>query len=738
MSIRFRLMFALGTLSGLLLLIGTLGILGLFQSNDSTRTLYEDRLVALGQLDTIIRGITRNRVANSNAIILGDPETVRSSLAEIEENNSKIEENWRDYLGTYLTPEEKLLAEKFGEDYKKFDREGMFASVTALRSGNFEEAKKLLTQKIRPLSQPVRKGIDSLIALQLQIAKDEYGFSTHRYHTFRAIFIFSILAGGIFAFFAGAQLTRAILRPLQRAREVADNISNGDLSSTITIEHQDEIGALLSDFASMQEVLNQFISAQEGMAKKHEKGLISERIDTSRFSGAYRTMAEGLNSLVDSHIQVKMRIVDIITKYSKGDFSEDMEPLPGEKAKITASIVAVKHSLTAVSQEIKKLAAAGAQGNFTLRGDADHFSFLFQDLLRDLNQMIQTCDVGLNDVVRTAEALANADLTQKISSNYPGLFGKTTEAVNKTVHNLQELVIKIQDAADSIRTASGEIAAGNQDLSTRTEQQAASLEETVSSMEQLTSTVAQNAENARLANLLANTTLEIAIKGGTAVGNVVNTMNAIQDSSKKIVEIISVIDGIAFQTNILALNAAVEAARAGEQGRGFSVVAAEVRALAQRAAAAAKEIKVLIQDSATNVASGSRLVENAGATMKEIVTSIQQVTDLVANISAASAEQTSGIEQVNTAIIQMDEVTQQNAALVEEAAAAAESLKNQATMLASAVSVFRVNHVHPRNEAPVRTVTPTPTTKKPAPKPLPKKTAALPSPTTQEEQWKEF
>ncbi|CAK0773033.1 methyl-accepting chemotaxis protein I, serine sensor receptor [Gammaproteobacteria bacterium] len=738
MSIRFRLMFALGTLSGLLLLIGTLGIVGLSHSNDSTRTLYDDRLVSLGQLDTIIRGITRNRVANANAIILGDPESVRASLAEIEENNSKIEENWKDYSTTYLTPEEKILTEKFGEDYKKFDREGMSPSVVALRSGNFEEAKKILTQKIRPLSQPVRKGIDALIALQLRVAKEEYDLSTHRYHNFRAIFAFSIFVGGLFAFFVGAQLIRAILRPLQKAREVADRISNGDLSSTITIEHQDEIGELLSDFASMQEVLKEFISAQESVAKKHEKGLISERIEAARFSGAYRTMAEGLNNLVDSHIQVKMRVVDIITKYSKGDFSEDMEPLPGEKAKITASVVAVKQSLTAVSQEIKKLAAAGAQGNFTLRGDADRFSFLFRDLLRDLNQMVQTCDVGLNDVVRTAEALANADLTKKIASEYPGLFGKTTEAVNKTVHNLQELVIKIQDAVDSIRTASGEIAAGNQDLSTRTEQQAASLEETVSSMEQLTSTVAQNAENAKQANVLANTTLEVAIKGGTAVGNVVNTMNAIQESSRKIVEIIGVIDGIAFQTNILALNAAVEAARAGEQGRGFSVVAAEVRALAQRAAAAAKEIKVLIQDSATNVASGSRLVENAGATMKEIVFSIRQVTDLMANISAASAEQTSGIEQVNASIIQMDEVTQQNAALVEQAAAAAESLKNQAAMLASAVSVFRVNHAHPRNEAPVRTITPTPTIKKSTPKPPPaKKAVALPS-STQEEQWKEF
>uniref|UniRef100_UPI003B3A691B methyl-accepting chemotaxis protein n=3 Tax=Herbaspirillum TaxID=963 RepID=UPI003B3A691B len=257
--------------------------------------------------------------------------------------------------------------------------------------------------------------------------------------------------------------------------------------------------------------------------------------------------------------------------------------------------------------------------------------------------------------------------------------------------SLRGIVANVRTGTDTISTASAEIAAGNLDLSGRTEQQASSLEETASAMEELISTVRQNADNARQASQLAQSASSVAEQGGGVVSQVVDTMGAINASSRKIVDIISVIDGIAFQTNILALNAAVEAARAGEQGRGFAVVASEVRSLAQRSASAAKEIKELINDSVEKVGDGSRLVEQAGVTMQEVVSSVRHVTDIVAEISAASAEQTSGIEQINLAITQMDQVTQQNAALVEQAAAAAASMQNQAGRLAQMVSVFRIN-----------------------------------------------
>ncbi len=288
------------------------------------------------------------------------------------------------------------------------------------------------------------------------------------------------------------------------------------------------------------------------------------------------------------------------------------------------------------------------------------------------------------------EALARGDLTEKMSGEYQGTFGQLKDDSNVTVDKLTEIVRQLRDATESINTAAKEIASGNADLSQRTEEQASSLEETASSMEELTSTVKQNAENAKQANQLAIGASDVAVKGGAVVSQVVTTMSSINESSKKIVDIISVIDGIAFQTNILALNAAVEAARAGEQGRGFAVVATEVRNLAQRSAAAAKEIKTLIGDSVEKVGTGTKLVDEAGKTMEEIVNSVKRVTDIMSEITAASQEQSAGIEQVNQAITQMDEVTQQNAALVEEAAAAAESLEEQAQNLAGAVAVFKL------------------------------------------------
>ena len=266
--------------------------------------------------------------------------------------------------------------------------------------------------------------------------------------------------------------------------------------------------------------------------------------------------------------------------------------------------------------------------------------------------------------------------------------------------SLAQIVGEVRNGTDAIASASRQIASGNLDLSSRTEEQASSLEETASSMEELTSTVQQNADNARQANGLATSASEVAGRGGAVVAQVVDTMASINDSSKKIVDIIAVIDGIAFQTNILALNAAVEAARAGEQGRGFAVVASEVRTLAQRSASAAKEIKLLIDDSVEKVDAGAKLVNRAGATMDEIVDSVRRVTGIMGEISSASLEQTEGIEQINMAISQMDQVTQQNASLVEEAAAAAESLQDQAGKLAELVSVFKLDARAPSVAAP--------------------------------------
>jgi len=299
----------------------------------------------------------------------------------------------------------------------------------------------------------------------------------------------------------------------------------------------------------------------------------------------------------------------------------------------------------------------------------------------------------LKSAVDIATTVANRDLTTQFDAQHgKDEIGDLMKALRGMNDALREVVSQVQVGTSTIATASNEIASGNMDLSQRTEEQASSLEETASSMEELTSTVRQNAENARQANQLAHAASEVAEKGGAIVGQVVDTMGSINDSSRKIFDIISVIDSIAFQTNILALNAAVEAARAGEQGRGFAVVASEVRNLAQRSAGAAKEIKELIGNSVQQVDIGQKLVQQAGNTMGDVVASVRRVTDIMGEITSASSEQSIGIDQVNTAIGQMDSVTQQNAALVEQAAAAAASMQEQASRLADVASSFKLGH----------------------------------------------
>jgi methyl-accepting chemotaxis protein len=344
----------------------------------------------------------------------------------------------------------------------------------------------------------------------------------------------------------------------------------------------------------------------------------------------------------------------------------------------------------------------------------------------------------INAAVNVAKTVAAGDLTSHIVVKSKDETGQLLQALKDMNDSLVGIVGQVRTGTDTIATASSQIAAGNMDLSSRTEQQASSLEETAASMEELTSTVKQNADNARQANQLAESASSVAVKGGQVVAQVVDTMSAINSSSKKIVDIIGVIDGIAFQTNILALNAAVEAARAGEQGRGFAVVAAEVRNLAQRSAAAAKEIKTLIGDSVDKVEEGSKQVLEAGKTMDEIVGSVKRVTDIMAEITVASREQTSGIEQINQAITQMDQVTQQNAALVEEAAAAAASLQEQATGLSQVVSVFKLDHDQRNPVAPARRVEPASARTTPKQPPRAKHAIAAPQLAAAGGDWEEF
>jgi len=407
--------------------------------------------------------------------------------------------------------------------------------------------------------------------------------------------------------------------------------------------------------------------------------------------GGFSSALKQLNGVAKTLSITTTAIAELMNAIAEGNFNKKVDVnVDGEYRLAVDRAMQAMQAMQAMLGDVGKVMGGVACGDISQRVQAEGHGDLGK-LKDDINLSLDALG-SLDDIVLIASALSDGDLTQTIDKDYPGTFGAVISGMNGTVENLRGLVGEIKDSTNNINTAAKEIAAGNNDLSYRTEEQAASLEQTAASMEELTSTVQMNAKSAEQANQLALGATDIAGKGVVVVDQVVTTMEGINESSRKIVDIISVIDSIAFQTNILALNAAVEAARAGEQGRGFAVVAGEVRNLAQRAAAAAGEIKGLIGDSVEKVEDGTKLVAQAGKTMEEIVSAIRGVTVIMSEIRTASVEQTSGIEQVNQAIGQMDEVTQQNAALVEQAAAAAESLEEQAQNLSVTVGRFTVDN----------------------------------------------
>ena len=541
------------------------------------------------------------------------------------------------------------------------------------------------------------------------------------------------------------ELVAAHIAVKMRVVDVVEAYARGDFSvdmdrlpgkkATITAA-MDRAKESFADVARNKVGAEHFQAALVEMRRQHAEGWIDERIDVDTMDGSYVDAARTLNDLVDSHIKVKMRVVEVVQAYARGDFTVEIERYPGKKGTITAAIDAVKESFEQLSTDIVMLAQSAACGDFSKRGEVTGREFAFREMVENLNTLMETADNGLSEVARVLSALARGDLTERIVNEYAGTFGQLKNDANETVAGLTSLVVQIKQSVEKVATATREISAGNTDLSSRTEEQAASLEETAASVEEFTATVRQNAENAGQANRLAMDASATAVKGGNVVGQVVAMMESVNDSSRKVVDIIGVIDGIAFQTNLLALNAAVEAARAGEHGRGFAVVAEEVRNLAKRSAAAAKEVKTLINDSVEKVGNGSRLVNEAGATMVEIVTAVRSVNDIMAEIAAASKEQYAGIEQVNQAVAQMEQVTQQNAALVEEAAAYAASLDAEAQRLSESSKAFVLtasDDVAERGTSLARSApatTPAPRLARPAQSPVvarPRPRPALPS-----------
>ena len=489
---------------------------------------------------------------------------------------------------------------------------------------------------------------------------------------------------------ASVMIGRSLTGPLARAVNLAERLAKGELDQEFRLGGRDELTQLGQAMASVRQSVQAAIGAQLQMAEQHEAGAIRYRMDASAFPGDFGRMVQATNSLVESHVQVELLMAEVMQRYAIGDLSRDLPDYPGEKGALTRTLSAVKQSLMAINAQIDELARAARAGDFSMRGDAAAFQYQFKAMVEHLNGMMASSQASIADVSDVLRAISHGDLTARMDGEYDGVFARMRDDANTTTAQLTGIVRGIQVAADSINNAAQELAAGNNDLSRRTEQQAANLEEAAASMEELTSTVRQNAELARQADSEAHAAGAAVRETEQAMAQMASVMGEIDQSSARISEISTVIDGIAFQTNILALNAAVEAARAGEQGRGFAVVASEVRTLAQRAGVAAKEIKELIEDAAAKVKSGLAVTVESEAAIARVAQASSRTTQLMSDIAAASKEQAAGIEQVNQVVVQMDQVTQQNAALVEEATAASRALEEQAHALTTSVSVFQL------------------------------------------------
>ncbi|MDD5298075.1 MAG: methyl-accepting chemotaxis protein [Rhodocyclaceae bacterium] len=723
---------ALACIAGAGLVLSTLG--GLWQARkaaDVAAHIYQVRTAPSTELMKAVDALHR---ARQTILIALSEEKEEAAQARLEKLAS-LDQTMKTALEAYVSaaPDQKESIARLQALIAEYNK-ARDQSVKMIAVGDLPSALENIKSNAGPKFDKVLEALSDVIQTQAKLARGDYDEAAASLRTEGAIqmvLALLVLSGiGLMFYWIGSGIMRQVGGEPADAVGVARAIAAGKLDSDIPLAQNDQ-SSLLANMKAMQEQLRDRITAEHRMSEEN----LRVRFALDNVSTGVMIADSARNIIYTNKSAVRiMKGAEQAMRQQNPQFSADkllgvsMDSLhrdPDYQAAlrqnldqpIRSALVTGTHHLTVtanpvndlqgkrlgivaewfdrteevrIEREVGEIVQAASFGELGVRVQMSGKEGFIAKLGSDINTLLDNTQRALGATSGVLNALAHGDLTRVVEGDYSGTFGELKDDTNSTVGRLREVVGKIKEATDSINVAAREIAAGNQDLSRRTEQEAGSLDKTAVSMEQLNATVKQNAENSRQANELARSSNEIATRGGEMVKRVVVTMNEIQGSSRKIADIVGVIDSIAFQTNILALNAAVEAARAGEQGRGFAVVASEVRSLSQRSATAAKEIKALIDESVGKVEGGARLVQQAGSTMDEVVSSFHQVARLVLDISGASREQSAGIEQITQAIGQMDQVTQQNAALVEEAAAAAESLDEQARGLMQAVSSFKL------------------------------------------------
>ncbi|ALS95003.1 methyl-accepting chemotaxis protein [Xanthomonas oryzae] len=728
-----KLMLAFGIVLLIMLVQGIIAYSGMASLNNVTRDLAGNTMSSVREAGDLRGMLGEYRNAAYQNLVRASDSVKQEAKVRSKKLSGKIEATIKGYPRLIESPQQKKLFDVFVADWKKAS--ASYASVAEMIELNLpDDAVDTFVGETRTLHNKAKDSLAALIAEDNMLAQAAKTKAEKVHATSVSLTVMVLLigiAGGLGLAFLFA---RSIVKSMRGAVTTATEIAGGKLDGQINVQGQDEVGELMRSMQRMQRDLKERIERDQRIADENLRirtaldksstgtfitdpervmiyandafkkivaqyessiRLASPEFDASKVIGQHISYLGLSDATVRKAIAALERdgVTSFEERFGEVVLAQTVTAIKNEQGETSGEVCEWRDRTieVQVEEEVARIVRAAASGDMSGRVETDGKQGFFLQLAQQLNGLLDANAGSLEQISALLSALSRGNLTVRMHGEFSGVFAQMRDDANATAEQLADIVGRIKLSSGAINAAAGEIASGNSDLSHRTEQQAANLEETAASMEELTSIVKQNAESARQANQLAIGATGVASQGGEVVSQVVTTMSGIEASSRKIADIISVIDGIAFQTNILALNAAVEAARAGAQGRGFAVVASEVRTLAQRSAGAAKEIKGLIDDSVHKVAEGSALVRKAGATMAEIVASVQRVTDIMGEISAASQEQSSGIEQVNQTITQMDETTQQNAALVEEATAAARSMEEQAGHLAEAVSVFKLD-----------------------------------------------
>ncbi|WP_312915699.1 methyl-accepting chemotaxis protein [Stenotrophomonas sp.] len=764
LKLKPKLMLTFGVVLFVMLLQGIVAYRGLHSLNNVTTDLADNRMPSLRTTGELSGMVSEYRNASYQSLVRASDEVKADAKARAGELRKEIDATIAAYPKLIDNPEQKKLFDAFVTDWKATERS--YDAVTEMLELELpDDAIDTFVGETRNLHRKAYTSLQALATNDNARAQAAAKQASETYTASAVLIVVAVLVGVIAGLVLVWLFARSLVGSMRGAVDVANEVASGKLDGHIDVARSDEVGDLLRAMQRMQRDLRERIERDQVIANENlrirtaldysstgvyltntdleivyaNRALQDKLAEYSEDIATELTHYDASKPLIGQHVtaleyrgEVDGKVIDVLEKtgvfkremrFGSAEFAQTISVIRDESGAPVGNVVEWRDRTTEalVEKEVARVIAAAAAGDLSGRVDTVGKDGFFLQLAEQINSLLDANASSLEQISALLSALSRGDLTVRMHGDYQGVFATMRDDANATAEQLTGIVGRIKQSSVSINSAATEIASGNNDLSRRTEQQAANLEETAASMEELTSTVRQNAESARQANQLAIGAASVASQGGEVVSQVVSTMTQIEQSSRKIAEIISVIDGIAFQTNILALNAAVEAARAGEQGRGFAVVASEVRTLAQRSAGAAKEIKGLIDDSVGKVADGSALVRKAGTTMGEIVASVQRVTDIMAEISAASQEQSAGIEQVNQTVVQMDETTQQNAALVEEATAAARSMEEQAAHLANVVSVFQLEEGSADTSSAAAQ-------REPAARPAPQAPATMPTP----------